>query len=65
MLKIDHPQIYIYSYQLRSESKTEANSIWTWANNFWQYFSPDKSKVFSQANLSYPLTIAEKFTHSN
>ena len=65
MLKIDHPQIYIYSYQLSSESKTEVNSTWTWANNFWQHFSPDKSKVFSQANLSYPLTRAEKFTHSN
>ena len=65
MLKIDHPQIYIYSYQLSSESKTEVNSIWTWVNNLWQHFSPDISKVFSQANLSYPLTRAEKFTHSN
>ncbi len=65
MLKIDHPQVYIYSYQLSSESKTDVDSIWTWANSLWQYFSPDKSKVFSPANLSYPLTKATKFTHSN
>ncbi len=65
MLKIDHPQVYIYSYQLSSDSKTEVDSIWTWANSLWQHFSLDKSLVFSQANLSYPLTIATKFTHSN
>ncbi len=64
MLKIDHPQVYIYSYQL-SDSKTDVDSIWTWANSLWQYFSPDKTKVFSQANLSYPLTKPNKFTHSN
>ena len=64
MLKIDHPQVYIYSYQL-SDSKTDVGSIWTWANSLWQYFSPDKTKVFSQANLSYPLTKPNKFTHSN
>ncbi|MDQ2099122.1 MAG: hypothetical protein QQW96_15925 [Tychonema bourrellyi B0820] len=64
MLKIDHPQVYIYSYQL-SESKTDVDSIWTWANSIWQHFSQDKSQVFSQANLSYPLTKATKFTHSN
>ena len=65
MLKIDHPQVYIYSYQLSSDSKTDVDSIWTWVNNLWQHFSPDRSKVFSQANLSYPLTKAKQFTHSN
>jgi hypothetical protein len=65
MLKIDHPQVYIYSYQLSSESKTEVDSIWTWANSLWQYFSEDKSLVFSQTNLSYPITKAKQFTHSN
>ena len=65
MLKIDHPQVYIYSYQLSSESKTKVDSIWTWVNNLWQHFSQDKTQVFSQANLSYPLTKPNKFTHSN
>jgi len=65
MLKIDHPQIYIYSYQLSRESKTEVNSIWTWANNIWQHFSHEKELIFSQANLGYPLTQAKKFSHSN
>ena len=65
MLKIDHPQIYIYSYQLSLESKTEANSIWTWANTIWQHFSPEKELIFSQANLGNRLTIAKKFSHSN
>ncbi|MCC3585950.1 hypothetical protein [Microcoleus sp. PH2017_30_WIL_O_A] len=65
MLKIDHPQVYIYSYQLSSKSKTDVDSIWTWANSIWQYFSLDKTKVFSQANLSYPLTKPNKLEHSN
>ncbi|MEG3899921.1 MULTISPECIES: hypothetical protein [unclassified Microcoleus] len=65
MLKIDHPQIYIYSYQLSQKSKTEANSIWTWANTIWQHFSPEKEIIFSQANLGYPLTKVKKFSHSN
>ena len=66
MLKIDHPQIYIYSYQLsQKSSKTAANSIWTWANNIWQHFSPEKELIFSQANLNYPLTRAKKLSHSN
>ncbi len=65
MLKIDHPQIYIYSYQLSRESKTEVKSIWTWANNIWQHFSHEKEVIFSQANLSYPLTKVKKFSHSN
>ncbi len=65
MLKIDHPQVYIYSYQISSDSKTDVRSIWNWANSLWQYFSQDKSLVFSQANLSYPLTKANKLTHSN
>ncbi|WP_373536858.1 hypothetical protein [Microcoleus sp.] len=60
MLKIDHPQIYIYSYQLSQESKTKANSIWTWANSIWQHFSPEKEIIFSQANLGYPLTRVKK-----
>ncbi|MEG4988369.1 hypothetical protein QUB08_21695 [Microcoleus sp. BR0-C5] len=65
MLKIDHPQIYIYSYQLSRESKTEVKSIWTWANNIWQHFSHEKELIFSQANLGYPLTKVKKFSHSN
>ncbi|MEG5000230.1 hypothetical protein [Microcoleus sp. B4-D4] len=65
MLKIDHPQIYIYSYQLSQESKTKANSIWTWANSIWQHFSPEKEIIFSQANLGYPLTKVKKFSHSD
>ena len=65
MLKIDHPQIYIYSYQLSRESKTEVNSIWTWANNIWQDFSHEKEVIFSQAHLGYPLTKVKKISHSN
>ncbi|MCW6049588.1 hypothetical protein K4039_05715 [Lyngbya sp. CCAP 1446/10] len=66
MLKIDHPQVYIYSYQLsKKSSKTAANSIWTWANSIWQHFSQEKELIFSQANLGYPLTRAKKFSHSN
>lgn len=65
MLKIDHPQIYIYSYQLSRESKSEVKSIWTWANNIWQHFSHEKELIFSQANLGYPLTKVKKFSHSN
>jgi len=65
MLKIDHPQIYIYSYQLSRESKTEVKSIWTWANNIWQHFSHEKEVIFSQANLGYPLTKVKKISHSN
>jgi hypothetical protein len=64
MLKIDHPQVYIHSYQL-SDSKADVDSIWTWANSLWQYFSHDKTQVFSQANLNYPLTKPNKFAHSN
>lgn len=65
MLKIDHPQIYSYSYQLSQKGQTESNSIWTWANNIWQHFSPEKDLIFSQANLGYPLTKVKKFSHSN
>ncbi|WP_293130674.1 hypothetical protein [Microcoleus sp. bin38.metabat.b11b12b14.051] len=66
MLKIDHPQVYIYSYQLsQKSSKTAANYIWTWANSLWQHFSPEKELIFSQANLGYPLTRVKKFSHSN
>jgi hypothetical protein len=64
MLKIDHPQVYIHSYQL-SRSITEDNSIWTWANSIWQHFSPEKNIIFSQENLNFPLTKAKKFSHSN
>ncbi|MEG5042844.1 MULTISPECIES: hypothetical protein [unclassified Microcoleus] len=60
MLKIDHLQIYIYSYQLSRESKTAVNSIWSWANNIWQHFSHEKEVIFSQANLGYPLTKVKK-----
>jgi hypothetical protein len=65
MLKIDHPQVYIYSYQLSRESQSQVDSIWNWANHVWQHFSQDKSQVFSPENLSYPLTKATKFTHSD
>ncbi|MFB8797730.1 MAG: hypothetical protein U7126_26695 [Microcoleus sp.] len=65
MLKIDHPQVYIYSYQLSSDSKTDVDSIWTWANNLWQYFSPEKDIILSNKNLSYPLNKAKQFTHLN
>jgi hypothetical protein len=65
MLKIDHPQVYIHSYQLSGESKTDADSIWTWTNSLWQYFSPEKNIIFSKENLNYPLTKPNKFTHSN
>jgi len=64
MPKIDHPQVYIYSYQLNRESPSQVDSIWNWANRIWQHFSQDKSRVFSPANLSHPLTKATKFTHS-
>jgi hypothetical protein len=66
MPKIDHPQVYIYSYQLSRESQSQVDSIWNWANNIWQHFSQDKSLIFSSPeNLSYPLTKATKFRHSN
>ncbi len=65
MLKIDHPQVYIYSYQLRCESKTDVDSIWTWANSLWQHFSQDKNQIFSQSNISYPLSKTNELKHSN
>jgi hypothetical protein len=65
MLKIDHPQVYIYSYQLSRESKTDVDSIWTWANSLWQHFSQDKNQIFSQSNLSYPLSKTNELKHSN
>lgn len=65
MLKIDHPQVYIYSYQLSRESKTDVDSIWTWANSLWQYFSQEKNLIVSQANLSYPLSETNELKHSN
>jgi hypothetical protein len=65
MLKINHPQVYIYSYQLSRESKAEVNSIWTWANNLWQHFSPEATPIPSKENLSDSLSEPKKFSHSN
>ena len=65
MLKIDHPQVYIYSYQLSRESKAEVNSIWNWANNLWQHFSPEPTPILSKENLSDSLSEPKKFSHSN
>ena len=63
MLKIDHPQVYIYSYQLSRKSGT-VNSIWDWANKIWEHFSPKPSLMFSKKHLSYPLTDAEELEYS-
>jgi hypothetical protein len=65
MLKIDHPQVYIYSYQLSRESKAEVNSIWTWANDLWQHFSPELTPIPSKENLSDSLSEPKIFSHSN
>lgn len=65
MLKINHPQVYIYSYQLSRESQAEVNSIWTWANNLWQHFSPEPTPIPSKENLSDSLSEPKKFSHSN
>ena len=65
MLKIDHPQVYIYSYQLSRESKAEVNSIWNWANNLWQHFSAEPTPILSKENLSDSLSEPKKFSHSN
>jgi hypothetical protein len=65
MLKIDHPQVYIYSYQLTRESSTQANnSIRVWANNIWEHFSQDPP-IPPQENKNPILSKAEKFSHSN
>ena len=67
-MKIDHPQVYLYSYQLSKKSGTNPNSIWTWADNLRQKFninnnSPDD---FSQANCQQPLlSKAKKFNFSS
>lgn len=65
MLKINHPQVYIYSYQLSRESQAEVNSIWTWANNLWQHFSPEATPIPSKENLSDSLSEPKRFSHSN
>ncbi|OCR00097.1 hypothetical protein BCD67_20665 [Oscillatoriales cyanobacterium USR001] len=66
MLKINHPQVYIYSYQLSQKSETEANSIWDWVNKIWKHFSTESDTIFSKVNLGYTLlTKAQKFSHSN
>jgi hypothetical protein len=65
MLKIDHPQVYIYSYQLTRESQTQANkSIWVWANNIWEHFSQDPPPIPPQENPNHILSKAKKFSHS-
>ena len=65
MLKIDHPQVYIYSYQLTRESSTQANnSIWVWANNIWEHFSQDPPPIPPQENRHPILSKAKKFSHS-
>jgi hypothetical protein len=53
MLKIDHPQVYIYSYQLTRESSTQANnSIRVWANNIWEHFSQDPPPIPPQESAA-------------
>jgi len=63
MLKIDCPQVYLYSYQLSRE--TDNNSIWTWANNIWQHFNHTSKQKFPEKDLSSPLSSAEKFHYSD
>jgi tetrahydromethanopterin S-methyltransferase subunit G len=63
MLKINHPQVYIYSYQLSRESATEANSIWNWASHIWQHFNVKSGTIFSK-DIGYPLSKAQKFPDS-
>lgn len=65
MIKIDHPQVYIYSYQLSRESTNQSTSIETWANNIWQHFSPDTTPSLSTENLTPLLSKAQKFKHSD
>ena len=64
MLKVNHPQVYIYSYQLNSESEAEVNSIWTWANTILAHFSPDSTPLSSTENLSVLLSQPNQFSHS-
>lgn len=63
MLKIDCPQVYLYSYQLSRETKD--NSIWTWANNIWQHFNSTSKQTFPKKDLSFPLSSPEKFHYSD
>ena len=66
-MKIDHPQVYFYSYQLSRESATDPNSIWTWADKLWRKFNVnnDFPNNFSQANCKQPLlSKAQKFNFS-
>ncbi|MCL1465093.1 hypothetical protein [Argonema galeatum] len=65
MLKIDHPQVYIYSYQLSREPETEVHSIWTWANNIWKDFSHEINPISSKENLSNILSKPKKFNYSD
>ena len=65
MLKIDHPQIYIYSYQLSRKSPAKDSFIWTWVAHLWKYFSPQKDLDFPKENLTYPLSEAKNFSCFN
>ena len=51
MINIDHPQVYIYSYQLEREISKDANSMKVWADKLWQYFNQDSPQDF---NSIYP-----------
>jgi hypothetical protein len=66
-MKIDHPQVYLYSYQLSRESATDPNSIWTWVDKLWQKFNVNNNfpNDFSQANCQQLLlSKAQKFDFS-
>lgn len=67
-MKIDHPQVYLYSYQLSKKSDTDPNSIWTWADNLQQKFNVNNNYPdnFSQANCKQSLlSKAKKFDFSS
>ncbi len=67
-MKIDHPQVYLYSYQLSRESDTDFNSIWTWADKLWQKFNVANNNSpnnLSKENCQQPLlSKPQKFSFS-
>ena len=62
MLKIDHPKSTSTATNSAGESKTEVNSIWTWANNIWQHFSHKKEVIFSPKPTSIIPSLKSKIS---
>jgi len=71
MINIDHPQVYIYSYQLEREIlereiSKDPSSIKVWADKLWQYFNQDSpqdfNSIYSSSELNPTLGNPQKFS---